>query len=99
MELIFASNSLEHCADDQRAAAQQWGHLVGRKYVERIRILRDVPSFDGLRNIRALRLHRLAGRRQEQYAIDLTGAFRLILRRGSLANELIVLEVSNHYDR
>lgn len=45
-----------------------------------------------------MRLHALTGRRQGQYAVDLTGRWRLIVEIHEASNSLEVLEVTNHYD-
>ena len=64
----------------------------------RVNELHAAPTFDSLRTIRSLRLHALKGRRQGQYAIDLTGQWRLIVTRGAAADRIRVEEVTNHYD-
>ena len=97
MEIEFATNRLERCADDYNTAVREWGSSVARRYQERIGTLLDAPNFNFLREAQALRLHRLAGRRQEQYAIYLIGRWRLIIAQGPGANAVTVQEVSNHY--
>ena len=97
MEVNFSSKHLAQCAENGRLAARQWGLPVARKYQERINALLDSPNFGFLRESRALRLHRLEGRRQEQYTIYLTGRWRLIITQGPGDNAVTVEEVSNHY--
>lgn len=98
MEIEFASNRLERCADDYRLAVREWGRPVARQYIARVRILRDAAAFRDLWGYRALRLHPLAGPRQGQYAIDLTQRWRLIVVPGPTANQLVIVEVTQHYD-
>ena len=98
MEIEFATNRLERCADDYNAAVREWGAPVARRYQARIRLLRGAVSFNVLRSNRSLRLHRLSGRRQRQYAIDLTNRWRLIIVAGQTENQLVVVEVTQHYE-
>ena len=97
MEVEFASNHLARCAANERLAAREWGIRVAVRYQERVNTLLDAPDFSFLRNSRALRLHRLEGQRREQYAIYLTGRWRLIITHGPGPNAVTVEEVSNHY--
>lgn len=98
MEVEFSSNRLERCANDYRAAVQEWGVAVARRYMARIRLIRSAGSFNVLRSNRSLRLHLLAGRRQGQYAIDLTNRWRLIILPGQSESQVVVVEVTQHYD-
>ena len=93
----FSSNHLSRCAVNERLAAREWGLLLARKYQERVNALLDAPDFHFLRESRALRLHRLEGRRQEQYTIYLICRWLLIITRGPGVNAVTVEEVSNHY--
>ena len=98
MEIEFASAQLERCSQDYRMAVREWGVSVARRYQARIRLLRGATSFSVLRSNPSLRLHRLLGRRQGQFAIDLTERWRLIVVRGEAANRLVIMEVTQHYD-
>ncbi len=44
------------------------------------------------------RTHPLKGDREGQYAIKLTGTWRLIVTRGATDTTIIVKEVNNHYE-
>ncbi|MEX2599547.1 MAG: type II toxin-antitoxin system RelE/ParE family toxin [Dehalococcoidia bacterium] len=98
MEVEFSSNRLAQCYRQSDRAVRQWGEAVARKYITRIEILYAQPTFDSLRTLRSLRLHPLKGRRQGQYAIDLTGQWRLIVTPGAKEEQVRVEEVTNHYD-
>ena len=71
---------------------------MAEKYITRVGQLYAAPIFDVLTSIRSLRLHPLRGTREGQYAINLTGQWRLIITRGPAPYEVTVEEVSNHYD-
>ena len=98
MEVEFASNRLAQCYEQSSHAVRLWGLAVARKYITRVGELHAAPTFDSLWSIRALRLHPLKGRRLGQYAMDLTGQWRLIVTQGSAADQVRVEEVTNHYD-
>jgi len=96
LEIIFASNALRRCYESGTEATREWGKVVGRKYIQRIGIIYRARRFDDLYSIRSLRLHKLEGGREAEYAITLHGRWRLIvvsLEEGSVR----VQEVNNHY--
>ena len=98
MEVRFASNRLGRCADDYREEVREWGAPVARRYISRVRVLRDAAAFRDLWSNRSLRLHPLSGQRQGQYAIDLTNRWRLIVVPDQSGNGLVIAEVTQHYD-
>ena len=69
---------------------------IGRKYLQRLAILRAVDSFEELSGLRALRLHQLVGNRAGQYAITLTANFRLIIERIS-ADSVRIISVEDYH--
>ena len=54
---------------------------MGRKYIQRIAILKATEKFAELFGHRALRLHPLKGDRAGEYAITLTGNYRLVFEK------------------
>ena len=60
-------------------ASRLFGVPIGRKYIQRLAILRATDKFAQLYGHRALRLHPLKGNRKGQYAMTLTGNYRLIV--------------------
>jgi len=54
---------------------------IVRKYIQRLGVLRAVGTFAELAGFRASHLLRFTGNRTGQYAINLTGNFRLIIER------------------
>ena len=49
------------------------------KYIQRINIIKQTRDIDDLLRFPGLRCHPLVGDRQGQYAINLTGFYRLIV--------------------
>ena len=73
------------------------GAEVGQRYITRINELRGIKNFNGVYNIRSLRLHPLTGDMAGKLSIYLTGGWRLIVTKGDTEESLIIEEVSNHY--
>lgn len=73
-----------------------FGVSIGRKYIQRLAILRAVESFGELSGLRSLHLHQLTGNRTGQHAITLTANYRLIIQR--LGDESIrVISVEDYH--
>lgn len=81
MYIEFSTNRLAFAGQSLTEATRMFGVPIGRKYIQRLAILRAVGTFSELSGLRALRLHQLAGNRAGQYAITLTGNFRLVIER------------------
>lgn len=62
-------------------AGRFFGVPIGRKYIQRLAVLRATDKFKQLYGHRSLRLHPLKGNRAGQYAITLTENFRLIIEK------------------
>jgi toxin HigB-1 len=81
VEIKYSSNHLSKASTSLAEASRLFGVPIGRKYIQRLAILRAIDKFDQLYGLQALRLHPLKGNRSGQYAIMLTGNYRLILER------------------
>ncbi|OGO23946.1 MAG: hypothetical protein A2Z28_02710 [Chloroflexi bacterium RBG_16_51_9] len=81
MKLEFASNRLSSASLSLSEANRLFGLPIGRKYIQRLAVLRAVDKFAELYGHRALRLHALKGNRTGQYAMTLTGNYRLIIEK------------------
>ena len=81
MEIEFASNRLANAGVNLSEASRLFGVPIGRKYIQRLAVLRAADNFSQLYGLRALRLHPLKGDRAGQYAITLTGNYRLIIEK------------------
>jgi len=81
VKLEFSSNRLANAGLNFAEASRLFGVQVGRKYMQRLAVLRAVDKFSQLYGHRALRLHPLKGNRAGQYAIILTGNYRLIIEK------------------
>ena len=81
MDIQYATNRLHAAGLTLSEATRVYGVSIGRKYIQRLAVIRAVDKFDDLYGHRALRLHPLRGERSGQYAMTLTGNFRLIIER------------------
>ena len=96
LNIEFASNRLMAASVSLAQATRLFGAPVGRKYIQRLAIIRAASEFDHLYGLRALRLHPLRGNRAGQHAMDLTGNYRLIM--GRTANDTVrILAVEDYH--
>ncbi len=98
MEVTFRTRKLENEYREHTKAVKAYGPDVARKYIQRINIIKQVHDIDELMNLPALGCHPLKGERHGQYAVKLTGFFRLIFSlRGGALEIAHIAEVSKHY--
>ena len=99
MIVKFRTRKLESCFLRSKQAVKEFGSVVGRKYIQRINIIKSANSLDDLKKLPGLRCHPLKGDRAGQYAVNLTGFHRLIFTvEGDCLNIAMIEEVSKHYD-
>ena len=80
-------------------AIKAYGVHVARKYIQRINIIKHVRAIEELAVLPGLRCHPLKGDRKGQFAVKLTGFYRLIFTLHGDALEIAnIEEVSKHYD-
>ena len=98
MEVTFRTRKLEKEYREHTKSVKAYGPEVARKYIQRINIIKQVRDIDELMNLPALRCHPLKGSHQGQYAVKLTGFYRLIFTLMGDALEIAhIEEVSKHY--
>jgi proteic killer suppression protein len=81
VEIEFSSNRLAGASASLSEASRLFGIPVGRKYIQRLAVLRATERISHLYGHRALRFHALKGNRAGQYSMTLTGNYRLIIER------------------
>ena len=98
MEVTFRTRRLEKEYREYARAVKSYGTKVARKYILRINIIKRVNNIEELMHLPGLRCHPLKGDRHGQYAIRLTGFYRLIFTLKGDALEIAhIEEVSKHY--
>ncbi|TMS94092.1 plasmid maintenance system killer [Pseudoalteromonas sp. S201] len=99
MEIDFRTNKLEKCFKESRLANREFGDQVGRKYIQRINLIKAAKDLDEVKKLPGLRCHPLKGDRKGQFAVNLTGFYRLIFTvEGDKLSIAMIEEVSKHYD-
>jgi toxin HigB-1 len=79
--IYFGSRRLEEAASSFDTASRTFGVPIGRKYIQRLALLRAADKFSQLYGFQALRFHQLKGGREGQYSIFLTQNFRFIIEK------------------
>ena len=97
MEVSFQSRKLLRCYEESSRANREWGSIVGRRYIRMVNELRALPTFNDVFAIVRMRAHPYKNR-PGSYALSMTGRWRLLVRQGEREDQVIVEEVSNHYD-
>ncbi len=99
MIVEFKTRKLEKCYVKHKQAVKEFGDQIGKRYIQRIDIIKATIDINELMELPALRCHPLTGDRKGQYAMNLNGFNRLIftLEENSLT-VVRIEEVSKHYD-
>lgn len=98
MEIRFRTKKLEKQYLSHKEAQKAYGQQVAKKYIMRINMIKAAKCFDDLYDIPTLKFHPLVGKRKEEYAITLTGFYRLIITNdGEIFDIARIEEVSKHY--
>ena len=98
MEIRFKTNQLQKCYERHQTAVRKFGDEVARRYVLRINTIKSARDIDELIVLPGLRCHSLKGDRSGQYAVKLTGFYRLIFTlEGDSLTIVRIEEVSKHY--
>lgn len=99
MEVKFKTNKLQKQYENSKDAEKAYGLDVAKRYVNRVNLLKSAKSFDDLYKIPQLKFHPLTGNRKGEFAISLTGFYRLIITNdGDTFDIAKIEEVSKHYD-
>lgn len=81
MEIEYASKRMSDASTSISESSRLFGVPIGRKYIQRLAILRAADKFSQLYGLRALRLHPLKDNRRSQYSMILSENYRLIIEK------------------
>ena len=99
MEIRFKTNKLQKQYENSKDAIKAHGVDVAKKYIQRVNILKSANSFEDLYTMPTLKFHALTGNRKGEFALSLTGFYRLIITNdGDTFDIAKIEEVSKHYD-
>lgn len=96
MKIEFATNRLADASVSLSEASRLFGIPIGRKYIQRLAVLRATDKFTQLYGLRALRLHPLKGDRAGQYSITLTGNYRLTIEKVE-EDQVRIIDVEDYH--
>lgn len=98
MDVTFRTRKLQKQYENAKEAEKAYGSDVARRYVQRINIIRHARDIGELCALPGLRCHALKGDREGQWAINLTGFYRLIFTLEGASLQIVhIEEVSKHY--
>ncbi|MEN8146507.1 MAG: type II toxin-antitoxin system RelE/ParE family toxin [Campylobacterota bacterium] len=98
MKISFRTKKLQKQYENVREAEKAYSRQVARKFIMRINILKSAKNFDELYSLPGLDFHALKGNRKGEYAMKLTGFWRLIITNdGERFDIAKIEEVSDHY--
>ena len=99
MNVRFRTRKLLKQYEKSQEAEKTYGREVARKYIQRVNIIKQAHDINELCSFPGLRCHQLKGSRQGQWALKLTGFYRLIFTLEGKNFEIVLIEeVSKHYD-
>ncbi len=99
MEVRFRTKQLEQCYQQSSKAIREFSPEVGRRYIQRINLIKTAPDLATLKALPGLYCHPLHGDRKGQWAATLIDRVRLIFTFQD--NQMTIVrieEVSKHYD-
>lgn len=79
MKITYKTKKLEKICTDYSKATSECGTQIAKKLYIRLVELESAQSLQDIKMINSARLHPLSGKREGEYAVDLTGNYRLIL--------------------
>jgi len=99
VDVRFRTRKLQSQYERSGEAVKAYGEPVARKYILRINTIRAAHDIEVLKHLPALRCHQLKGRRQGQWAVNLTDYQRLVFTLEGNRLEIVMIEgVSKHYE-
>lgn len=99
MKISFKTSRLQKEYENQKNAVKSYGEPIARKYILRVNLLKQARNLDEVKALPGLNCHPLKGDRKGQWAVNLSGFYRLIFTvSGSALNLACIEEVSKHYD-
>jgi len=99
LEVRFKTKRLQKQYENHKVAEKDYDKQVAKRYIQRVIILKSAKSFEDLYKIPQLKFHPLTGNRDGEFAISLTGFYRLIITNDGDAFDIAKIEeVSKHYD-
>ena len=97
MRVEFRNRRLEQCYLRSSLAVREFGPEIGRRYIQRVNMLKAVDKLADLRLLPGLRCHPLKGERAGLWAINLNGFYRLLFSWTEGKVEIVTIEEVRKY--
>lgn len=102
MILEYKSNKLKRILTDESKLRREYGH-ISDKLMSLMTVLRSADNLEYVKSLKQYRLHELQYNRQGEWALNITGYWRLIISFSEqedlqLVTIIKIMEVSNHYE-
>ena len=78
MKLIFSTKKFQKCCNSEKESNREWGEGLAKKVRQRLNEMQAANSLADLSHLPPPRCHALSGRRKGQFAVDLTGNYRMV---------------------
>jgi len=99
VQINFRTKKLQKQYENVKEAQKAYGQIIARKYIQRINIIKQARDINEVIDLPGLQCHALKRDRQGQWAVKLTGFYRLIFTlEGETLEIACIEEVSKHYD-
>ncbi len=80
MELEYKTKKIKKQCENPKEAQKEYGTKIGDKLTQRVGELISATSLLDISNIPVARLHKLKGKRADEYAVDLVHPHRLVFK-------------------
>lgn len=80
MKVFGGSSKIQKLLEDERALKATYNRVVAKKIYQRINEIQIADDLTEVATIPPPRLHQLKGKRADQFSLDLTGNYRLIIK-------------------
>jgi toxin HigB-1 len=98
VQVEFRTRQLLRRYQQSQRAFKAWGEKVGRRYIERVNILKAAKSLDDLFKVPGLGAHPLKGNKAGRYSLTLVDRWRMEVSFADKAKTIVQIEeVSAHY--
>lgn len=79
MEVIGASPKIQKLLNDEKRLKRKYGQQRASKIYQRISEMKNADDLTEVSTVPPTRLHKLEGGRKDQFSLDITGNYRLII--------------------
>lgn len=98
MQIEYKSRTLERVCTNARIAEKEYGREIAIKIHQRIDQITVSDSVEMLMQFNMGRCHRLKGKRENQYAMDLVHPYRLVFEKRGMEIQIVrIIEIVDYH--